>query len=114
MSSYPRSKEQVVEVETDRVLTLPGRGVTRRADREDFLVRAVVTILDAPDQTLPDLAWANTQPPTASRQATTRAAAILHGHVRTIDPRSSTVMPSCGPRAARRPEKTSAHLRAPL
>src|SRR5947209_7581624 len=55
MSSYARSKEQVVEVETDRVLTLPGRDVTRRADREDFLVRAVVTILDAPDQTLPDL-----------------------------------------------------------
>src|SRR2546428_13738760 len=40
------------------------------------------------------LSWANTQPPTASRQATTRAAAILHGHVRTIDLRSFTVMPS--------------------
>src|SRR5438132_9731449 len=55
MSSYPRSKEQIVEVETDRVLTLPGRDVTRRADREDLLVRAVVSVLDAPDQTLPDL-----------------------------------------------------------
>src|SRR5207249_8760478 len=53
--SYPPSKEQVVEVEADRVLTLPGRDVTRRADREDLLVRAVVSVLDAPDQTLPDL-----------------------------------------------------------
>src|SRR2546428_640428 len=55
MSSYPPSKEQVVEVETDRVLTLPGRDVTRRADREDLLVRAVVLVLDAPDQIFPDL-----------------------------------------------------------
>ncbi len=40
------------------------------------------------------LSWANTQPPTAIRQATMRAAAILHGHMRTMDPRSFTVMPS--------------------
>src|SRR6266566_542190 len=60
------------------------------------------------------LSWANTQPPTASRQATTRAAAILHGHVRTIDPRSFTVIPPEGraPRVAQK--KNSAHLRAPL
>ena len=40
------------------------------------------------------LSWANTQPPTASRQATTTATAILHGIVRAIDPRSFTFVPS--------------------
>src|SRR5262245_14618802 len=55
MSSYPPSKEEVIEVEADRVLGLPGRDVPRSTDREDLLVCAVVPILDAPDQALPDL-----------------------------------------------------------
>ena len=40
------------------------------------------------------LSWANTQPPTARRQATTTATAILHGIVRAMDPRSFTIVPS--------------------
>src|SRR5207245_11204607 len=44
------------------------------------------------------LSWANTQPPTARRQATTRAAAILHLRVRTMARRSVTIVPSSGPR----------------
>src|SRR4029450_1866258 len=40
------------------------------------------------------LSWANTHPPTASRQDTTRAAMILHGRVRLIA--SVTIVPSLG------------------
>ncbi len=54
------------------------------------------------------LSWANTQPPTARKQATITAAAIRPRYVRANDPRSFTVMPSLRAALSRRPEKEMA------
>src|SRR5882724_9495691 len=52
------------------------------------------------------LSWANTQPPAAIRQATTRATAILHGSVRLIDPADSvTIVTSSAAAFAAQPAK---------